>query len=291
MTITDAIERFVMQLEADGRAASTIAQRRCHIALLAHWWADVSPCAPVSEIGHEDVAAFLSSALARLAADGAARKASTMNIIRASLRVFFSFLRAAGYIQDDPGRVIRRAWCGRPEPRSLSGTERERFLAALDGAGSVTERRDAVLFRTMLRTGIRLASALTLEVDDIDFDVGEIRLRGAKGNREDRVVMPEDIAKLLLAHLSDKTTGSVFTSSTGKPLSPRHVQRRFKALLKKAGIALRVTPHSLRHSFGQEIYARTQDLLLVKEALRHRSIQSTMAYARSDREQIRTAIG
>ena len=76
MTITDAIERFVMQLEADGRAASTIAQRRCHIALLAHWWADVSPCAPVSEIGHEDVAAFLSSALARLAADGAARKAS-----------------------------------------------------------------------------------------------------------------------------------------------------------------------------------------------------------------------
>jgi hypothetical protein len=43
MTIHDAIERFVMQLEADGRAASTIAQRRRHIALLAHWWADVRP--------------------------------------------------------------------------------------------------------------------------------------------------------------------------------------------------------------------------------------------------------
>jgi site-specific recombinase XerD len=291
MTITDALERFVTQLEADGRAASTIAQRRRHVAVLAHWWADVRPCAPVAEIGHEDVAAFLSSPVARLTADGAPRKASTVNIVRASLRVFFSYLHGAGYIQDDPGRVIRRAFCGRPEPRALSGTERERFLAILEGAESTADRRDATLFRTMLRTGIRLASALTLEVDDIDFDAGEIRLRGAKGNREDRVVMADDVAELLRTHLGDKTTGSVFTSSTGNPLSPRHVQRRFQSLVKKAGIARRITPHSLRHTFGTKIYKRTGDILLVKEAMRHRSIQSTLAYARADRERVRRAIG
>ena len=291
MTLHDAIERFVTQLQADGRAASTIAQRRRHIALLAHWWADVRPCAPISEIGHEDVAAFLSSPVARQAADGTPRKASTMNIIRASLRVFFSYLHGAGYIQDDPGRVIRRAWCGRPEPRALSGPERERFLATLDAAETATDRRDAVLFRTMLRTGIRLRSALTLDVDDLDFDLGEIRLRSAKGNREDRVVMAEDVAELLRTHLADKTTGPVFSSSTGKPLSPRHVQRRFQALTKKAGIKRRVTPHALRHSFGMAVYQRTGDLLVVQQAMRHRSIQSTLAYARADQERVRRAIG
>ena len=291
MTITDAVERFVTQLHADGRAASTIAQRRRHVLLLARWWADVRPCAPVSEIGHEDVAAFLSSPVARQSADGRPRRASTMNIIRASLRTFFNYLHGAGYIRDDPGRVIRRAWCGRPEPRALSGPERERFLATMDAAESATDRRDAVLFRTMLRTGIRLRSALALEVDDVDFDAGEIRLRTAKGNREDRVVMPQDVAELLRTHLGEKTTGSVFTSSTGKALSARHVQRRFQALVKRAGIARQVTPHSLRHSFGMEIYQRTGDLLVVQQAMRHRSIQSTMAYARADRERVRRAIG
>ena len=237
------------------------------------------------------MAAFLSSAVARQAADGTPRKASTVNIIRASLKVFFSYLHGAGYIQDDPGRVIRRAWCGRPEPRALSDTERERFLAALDSAESPTERRDAVLFKMMLRTGIRLSSALALEVDDLDFDAGEIRLRSAKGNREDRVVMPEDVAELLRTHLGDKTTGVVFTNSTGKPLSPRHVQRGFQALVKRAGITRRVTPHSLRHSFGMAIYRRSKSLLLVKEAMRHRSILSTMAYARADQKRVRKAIG
>ena len=291
MTITDAIERFVTQLEADGRAESTIAQRHRHVALLARWWADVRPCAPVSHITHEDVAAFLSSPVARHAAGGGARKESTLNIVRASLRVFFTYLHGAAYIQDDPGRVIRRAFCGRPEPRALSDTERERFLRALDAAETDAERRDAVMFRTMLRTGIRLASALTLEMDDIDFDAGEIRLRAAKGNRSDSVVMPEDVAELLRTHLSDRTNGSVFTSSTGKPLSSRHVQRRFQSLIKKAGITRRVTPHSLRHSFGLEIYKRTGDLLVVQQAMRHRSIQSTLAYARADRERVRRAIG
>ena len=291
MTVDQALDRFVTQLEADGRAASTIAQRRRHIALLAHWWADVRPCAPVSDIGHEDVARFLSSPVARLAADGVARKAATMNIIRASLRRFFSYLHGAGYIQDDPGRVIRRAVCGRPEPRALSGPERDRFLAALDAAETAVDRRDAVLFRMMLRTGIRLRSALALEVDDLDFDQGEIRLRAAKGNRDDRVVMPDDVAELLRTHLGDRTNGSVFTSSTGKALSPRHVQRRFQALVKRAGITRKVTPHSLRHSFGMEIYKRTGDILVVQQAMRHRSIQSTLAYARADQERVRRAIG
>jgi integrase len=151
--------------------------------------------------------------------------------------------------------------------------------------------RVAILFRTMLRTGIHLSSALSLEVDDLDFDASEIRIRAAKGNRDERVVMPQDVAELLRTHLGKETTGPVFTTSTGKPLSPRHVQRRFRALVRKVGITRRVTPHSLRHSFGMEIYQRTGNLLLVKEAMGHRSIQSTLAYARADRERARRASG
>ena len=92
MTLTDATAKFLTQLEADGRAASTIAQRGRHVELLARWWGDARPCAPVSEIGHEDVAEFRASPVARLTADCVPRTATTINIIRASLKTFFSYL-------------------------------------------------------------------------------------------------------------------------------------------------------------------------------------------------------
>ena len=73
--------------------------------------------------------------------------------------------------------------------------------------------------------------------------------------------MADDVAELLRKHLDRKTTGALFTSSTGKSLNPRHAQRRFQRWVKKAGITRRVTPHSLRHAFGMEIYRRTGDVV------------------------------
>jgi integrase len=52
-----------------------------------------------------------------------------------------------------------------------------------------------------------------------------------------------------------------------------------------------VRPHDLRHSFAIRIYRKTRDLLLVQAALRHRSIASTTAYARTDDAAVRAAVG
>lgn len=73
-------------------------------------------------------------------------------------------------------------------------------------------------------------------------------------------------------------------------MSARHVQRRFIGWLQRAGITRRASPHTLRHTFATNLYQKTGDILLVKDALHHRSITSTLVYARTDEARVRDAI-
>ena len=65
MQITEALEKFLLQLEADGRSPHTVGQYRRHIATLTHWCRDVGYSGEVSDISHEDLVRFLTSEQAR----------------------------------------------------------------------------------------------------------------------------------------------------------------------------------------------------------------------------------
>ncbi len=91
--------------------------------------------------------------------------------------------------------------------------------------------------------------------------------------------------------MADRSPGPLFTSKGGQRISRRQAQRRFTRWLEKAGVTRSASPHSLRHRFALALYGRTGDVLLVKEALHHRSITSTLVYARADEERLRRALG
>ena len=273
MTIDDALARFLVQLEADGRSEHTRRQYARHVGALAAW---VGPGRAVEDVGHEDIAAFLAAPVARTRPDGRIKKANSVNALRGSLRGFFRYLHQAGVIAQDPTRLVRRALCGRPLPRALSDDETNRLLAAID------HPRDYVLYMLLVRTGIRIGSALALDVEDLDLERGEIVLRRAKGDRAERIYVPGAVRAELATYLAGRTSGPVFQGRAGRRLGHRHAHRRLVSWLAKAGISRAASPHSLRHSFATSLYARTGDLLLVQRALRHRCIASTMVYAQID---------
>ena len=78
--------------------------------------------------------------------------------------------------------MIRRAMCGAPPPRSMSDEEQGRLLLALSQGVGPEAKRDRALFVLMLGSGIRLGSALALEVGDVDLERGELQLRRTKGD-------------------------------------------------------------------------------------------------------------
>jgi integrase/recombinase XerC len=291
MRIEDALGRFLTQLEADGRSRHTIGQYRRHIRLLARWARDVRPCGDeIEKLGHEDVAAFLAAPVATGRLQGGKKLASSANCLRSSLKGFLSYLHRAGFIAHDPGRLIRRALCAPPPPKALSDDEQRKLLDVLAAATGPEAERDHALFHLMLASGIRLSSALALDREDIDLERGEVALRTAKGDRRERVFLSEAIGAHLGRYLAGRTTGAVFTGRDGRRVTSRHAQRRFGEWVRVAGITKKLSPHSLRHTFATKLYSSTSDILLVKEALRHRSIASTLVYAQANAERLRRII-
>jgi integrase/recombinase XerD len=290
MRIEEALGLFVLQLEADGRSAHTIGQYQRHVSSLTAWLAQERLSAPLANVGHELLARFLASPAARTRPDGKPKRAGSMNAMRSSLRGFFAYLVKAGIIDRDPSILVRRARAQAPAPRGLSGEALERLLAVMEGAGGEAASRDAVLVRLMATTGIRLSSALALEVEDLDLERCEAHVRRLKGGGEQVVFLRDGICELLQGHLRDRLSGPIFVARGGGRLCHRQAQRRFQVWAEKAGLGSRFSPHSLRHGFAMQLYARTGDVLVVQQALGHASISSTLVYARADQDRVREAV-
>ncbi len=290
MRIEEALERFTTQLEADGRSIHTRRQYARHVRLLAAWARDVGGCGDeIERIGHEDVARFLAAPVATGRAGGGAKKATSANCLRSSVRVFLGYCHRAGYIPMDPGRLIRRARCLPPPPRAINEEDQRRLLEALEKAEGPEAKRDHAIFHLMMASRIRIGSALALDIEDVFLDKSEFRLLAAKGNQPDVVYLGAAIREHLRWYLAGRTTGPLFTAN-GKRVSQRHIQRRLGQWAKVAGITSKVSCHSLRHGFAERIYAKSGDVLIVKEALRHRSITSTMVYAKVNETRLRQAL-
>lgn len=290
MQIEDALARFITQLQADGRSQHTIGQYQRHVRLLVRWLKANGRKMDLPSISHEDLAEFLVSPMAESTADGRRKKATSSNAMRTSLRMFFDYVHKAGLAPTNAARLVRRARCGCPPPRGLSEAEQQRLLDTVAaGEGSEAER-DHLLVHLMLRTGIRIGSAVGLDVDDVDVDSGTILLRRCKNGRVDRVVLADDVRDHLGQYLNGRSPGPLFRSKNSQRISTRQVQRRLRGWLREARIDKPASAHWLRHSFAMRLYEKTCDLALVKAALGHRSILSTTVYARCDEARLRAAL-
>jgi integrase/recombinase XerD len=290
LKIHEALERFLLQLEADGRSEHTIAQYRRHVRLLVSWLEGEGKPAGIGALHPQLVAEFMVSSAARNRSDGQPKKPTAVNALRTSIRCFCAYLRDAGLVQANPAMLLRRAICSSRRSRALDEAEVERLVAALQEATDTPGQRDRVLFSLMLATGVRIGSALGLDVEDVDLERGELLLRRTKGSREDRVFLPQTVVPALAALVAEVGTGPIFRNGGGIRLTARHANRRLAQTFERAGIRRVNGSHALRHTFATDMYRRTRDILLVKEALCHRSVASTLVYAHVDTGRLKDAV-
>ncbi len=289
MDLLEALDVYVVQLEANGRSVHTIGQYNRHIRLLSAWLSERDQ--EVASIDHAALARFLASPAARQRPDGGAKKATSTNALRSSLRAFFAYLHAAGIVAENPARLIQAARCSPPPPRAIPEADQDRLLRAMAEDDSAEGARDHALFSLIRFTGLRIGSAVSLAVEDVDLDAGVLRLRMAKGNREEKVVLSQGAVDLLRGWIGDRVSGPLFPGKHGMPVTTRHAQRRFRMWLDEVGITRRYTIHGLRHAFASRLYEKTRDVFLVQQALNHRSVTSTLVYARCDERDLRLALG
>jgi integrase/recombinase XerC len=290
MLLRAAVDAFLLQLQADGRSPHTIGQYRRHVGLLDAWLAGTRRRRTLGAIDHEVLARFLVDDAARKRPDGAEKKATSTNALRTSLRAFFAYAHAAGMVAENPARLIRRARCAPPPPRTLSAEEVCRLLAAVDSGTGAAAARDRALIRLLLGTGLRLSSALGLAGQDVDLAEGALHIRRAKNDRPTTLPISRGVARELAAYLRQRPDGLLFPGHGGAPLTRRQAGRRIEAWAAAAGLSGRATAHALRHTFATQLYGRIGDLLVVQQALAHRSVTSTTVYATLAPGKLRAAL-
>ena len=289
MLTQDALAQFLAQLEADGRSPHTMAQYRRHVRLLAQWASDGAHSGHVEDFSREDVTSFLTATVATRASDGRQKRPTSVNAVRTSVRCFFAYTAEVGLTATNPAARLRRAHCSPPPPRGVTDDDLQRLLDAIEKDRSSAARRDLALVRTLSESGLRLGSAIGLNVEDLDLESREAMVRQAKGHHRQIAVLPKVLCDHLREHLGDRTSGPLFATGSGKRISTRQAQRRLAYWADKAGTRP-LSAHSFRHGFAMRLYRKTGDIHLVQQALGHRSIVSTLVYARSDRSRLAEAI-
>ena len=211
-------------------------------------------------------------------------------IVTTALRSFFRFLYQRGEIARDLSASVPTvaAWRLPELPKFLEPDHVERLLKACPQDTPVGQRDYAILV-VLARLGLRAGEVVHLELDDLDWEKGEISVRG-KSIRHDRLPIPQDVGEALATYVRH-----------GRPRSPsRRVFIRMKApqqgftgspaicnvverALDRAGlIPARKGSHLLRHGLATRMLRGGASLAEIGEILRHQRPSTTEIYAKVD---------
>jgi integrase/recombinase XerC len=226
-------------------------------------------------------------AIQRMVASLHAQGLSGRSIARllSAWRGFFAFLARRHGIAHNPCNAVRAPKSPKRLPNALSPDEAGR-LVAVPGDGMMAVRDRAIL-ELFYSSGLRLAELAGMDWDRIDWREGTARVHGKGGKT--RVVPVGRYALAALQawrrereRLPQTDPAALFVNRRGRRLSARTLQVRVKARGLRAGIAARVHPHALRHSFASHVLQSSGDLRAVQEMLGHASIASTQIYTHLD---------
>ena len=275
-----AIDRFLRFLEVERNAAAlTIKSYREDLISLDGY---LSECygreAEPREISPLDLRGYVSA----LHEAGYAKTSVSRRL--ASLRTFFKFAQREGLAESNPAKPLRNPRPDRKLPHFLSNEEVGKLLET-PPAHSAMGLRDRSILETMYSAGLRVSECVGLNESDVDLAEGTLLIRG-KGRRERIAPVGSYALKALRLWLTQRrlakgTEGPgspIYVNRFGTRLTTRSVARMLEKHLKVAGLDLRTSPHTLRHSFATHLLDRGADIRSVQELLGHKSLVTTQIY-------------
>jgi integrase/recombinase XerD len=222
----------------------------------------------------------------------AGRRGSTLARKAAAIRGFYGFALREGIAGRDVAGLLDSPRHGSYLPDVLARDQVARILAAPgDDPAAI---RDAAMLELLYASGLRVGELVGLDTDRLDLDNLQLRVIG-KGNRERRVPMGVPARERLHRYLNgpraawtaERPTPAVFVSQRGRRLTREAVWRIVRRWTEAAGVQIRVTPHTFRHTFATHLLEGGADLRVVQTLLGHASISTTQLYTHLTGERLR----
>ncbi|MFQ5660431.1 MAG: tyrosine recombinase XerC [Gammaproteobacteria bacterium] len=202
-----------------------------------------------------------------------------------AIRAFYRYLMRAGIASQNPALGIITPATPHKLPKTLDADQANR-LVEIKTSGPLAVR-DKAIFELMYSSGLRLSELVELDLDSIDFADAIVTVTG-KGKKTRNIPVGRYAVNAIKAWLSQRSNfansdqSALFVSNRGKRISTRTIQQRLRDWAVKQGLATRVHPHMLRHSFATHILESSSDLRAVQELLGHANISTTQVYTHLD---------
>jgi site-specific recombinase XerD len=235
----------------------------------------------------------ISDFLRRHARSGSPRVARLMVT---ALRSFFRFLFLHGQTESDLAGAVPTVpeWRLAEVPKYLMPEEVERIVRACQQDTSVA-RRDHAIILLLARLGLRASEVIALELEDVDWRAGELKVRG-KGHQHDHLPLPVDVgaamATYLRHHRPPCTTRCFFVRARAPHRGfahPSSISTIVCRAMNRAGLHTGFTgAHVLRHSLATGMLRSGASLDEIGEVLRHRAPNTTEIYAKVDVQGLRS---
>jgi integrase/recombinase XerD len=217
-------------------------------------------------------------------------------LLTSAMRSFLRYARYRGEVTLDLAAAVPVVanWSMSSIPRAI-GTDQVRQLLASIDRHTVMGRRDYAIVLLLARLGLRSGEVAFLELDDIDWNAGEVSVRG-KGGQRAALPLPAEVGEAIAAYLRDgrprNSSRRVFLRSKAPVrgfLSQCAIGSIIRHALQRAGIQAPTTgAHQFRHALATQMLRRGASLAEIGELLRHSSPQTTTIYAKVDLHALRT---
>ena len=193
-----------------------------------------------------------------------------------ALSGFYAYAVDEALIDRSPVARVLRPRVGDESPRSgLDREEVRRLLAVAD----VSSARDRALATLLVLSGVRVSEAVGADVADLDHERGHRTLRvRRKGGRVQRLALAPRTAAAIDGLLGGRTDGPVFATSSGQRMDRFAAAKMVARLGRQAGIAPRISPHALRHTFVTLSLDAGVALHVVQDGCGHSSPTTTRRY-------------
>ena len=209
--------------------------------------------------------------------------------LASALRIYFRYRASRGdLVHGLIGVVCHPAnWQLASLPKALSNAEVERLIGSLGQGGPAGRRGDAIV-RCALDLGLRSCEVAKLGLDDIDWQAGTITLRNTKNRREDVLPLPATTGRAIAEYLQFERPQTTNRAVFVRRIAPRDqsigsdlVQKTIRQAYARAGLPY-TRAHLLRHTMASRLLAGGSSLKEVADVLRHRSLGTTLIYAKLD---------
>lgn len=209
------------------------------------------------------------------------------------LKSFFTWLIFEDFRSDNPLELIETPKTGRKLPDTLSVSEIDALIAAIDLSSAEGERNRAML-ETLYGCGLRVSELVALKISDLFFDEGFVKVTG-KGNKQRFVPIGETTMKYIDIYRNTVRThlgivkgfeDTLFLNRRGRQLTRAMIFTIIKDLASKINLNKTISPHTFRHSFATHLLENGADLRSIQLMLGHESITTTEIYVHLDRRHL-----